>query len=133
MIIGLNINSIRANREMQPKGEVTVNSVPRITGIEKRDIFDMKDVLAAKFEFKTIYEPHIGEIVFEGEVLYRNSDAAKIVKRFKEEKKVDTKVGAEILNAIFSQCLARAVELSIEVRLPPPVQFPRVVPAKEQK
>ena len=130
----MNFNSIAASIDEAKIGTkgVSVNSTPKIVSIEKSEVLGMKDVLRVKFDFKTKYEPGLGTISIEGSLLWRGPDAKKILKRWEEEKKVETKVAAEILNAIFRKCLAKAVVLAEDVRLPPPVQFP-VVRTKQAK
>ena len=84
-IIGLNFRSIKANIN---KGKITkdvnVNSSPLIENLERKAINlpGMKDVLSIKFKFTTSYEPKIGEMVFEGEVLYNSDDIKDILKKW---------------------------------------------------
>jgi len=135
MILGLNLNSISAkiNEDKIGSAGITVNSTPSITGIEKADVLDMKDVLRVKFTFTTKYEPDVGDIVVEGSILWRDHDAKKVLKMWEDEKKLESKAGLEILNTIFRKCLAKAVVLAEDVRLPPPVQFPMVRAQKAEK
>lgn len=132
-IIGFNLKSIKAvNEEKNTKGEVNINSTPTIKSVEKRDLDITKDVIAVQFDFKTVYEPKIGEISFEGEILYKTDDVKKILKAWKDDKKLDDSVAVEILNNIFRRCLTKANTLSDDVRLPPPVQFPVIQKKKDE-
>jgi hypothetical protein len=128
MIVGFNLSSLNAkvNEDKLGTTGITVNSAPSITGIEKADILDMKDVLRVKFVFAAKFEPDVGEINLEGSLLWRDHDAKKALKMWEEEKKLESKAGLEILNTVFRKCLAKAVVLAEDVRLPPPVQFPVV-------
>jgi len=133
-IIGLNLKSIKANiNENKIVKNVNVNSSPTIEKIEKKeiDLPGMKDVLSINFKFVTNYEPKIGEIVFEGEVLYHSDDVKDILKKWEKNKRIEDPMALEVLNAIFQKCLTKAIDLASELRLPPPIRFPVVRP-KEQ-
>lgn len=132
-ILGLNLNSINAEVKEIPKGkEISINSTPRITNVDKKElnIPGFKDVLSVAFDFETRYDPNVGKIKFEGEVLYQTDDVKGIVNKWKKEKRLDDGMTVEILNAVFRKCLSEGVSIANELRLPPPVSFP-VVKTKE--
>lgn len=132
-ILGLNLNSISAEAKEIRKGEININSTPRITNVDRKElnIAGIKDVLSVGFEFETRYEPNVGRIRFEGEVLYQTDDVKGIVNKWKKEKRLDDAMTVEILNAVFRKCLSEGVAIANELRLPPPVSFP-VVKTKEE-
>lgn len=134
--IGFNINAIDAKVDStaERKGNVNVNSSPSITSIEKRDVdFPLaKDVVAINFKFETKYEPKVGWITMEGEVLYTSDNPKEMIAKWKKEKKMEDSVAIEVLNTIFRRCLAKAIEIAAELRLPPPVSFP-IVKLKDQE
>jgi hypothetical protein len=131
MILGINFSSIRASvGEEKPSENVTINSTPRIIGMAKRELLEMKDVLEIKFAFETTYEPSIGSIAIEGEVLWRGPDAKRILKEWEDKQRIEPKFAVEILNAIFRRCLTKAIELASDLRLPPPIRFPVVTEKK---
>ena len=86
-IVGMSFSSINANiyPEKKVEGAINVNSTPTIEKIEKHDIPmpNLKDIIAIKFRFDTVYTPEkgqkIGEINFRGEILYTGEDNKKIV------------------------------------------------------
>lgn len=130
-MIGINLTSLTATAERKNfSGNISVNSSPAIESVEKKDIeFSViKDVLTVGFRFTTTYEPNVGEIAMEGELLYQNDKTKDILNRWKKERKLDDDVAAEIYNAIFRKCLTKTVDISQELRLPLPIQFPFVVP-----
>jgi len=134
--IGFNINAIDAKVDptTERRGNVNVNSSPSITSIEKRDVdFPVaKDVVAINFKFETKYEPKVGWITMEGEVLYTSDNPKEMIAKWKKEKKMEDDVAIEVLNTIFRRCLAKAIEIAAELRLPPPVSFP-IVKLKDQE
>ncbi|MBS3053721.1 MAG: hypothetical protein J4469_04430 [Candidatus Aenigmarchaeota archaeon] len=134
--IGFNINAIDAKVDptTERRGNVNVNSSPSITSIEKRNVdFPVaKDVVAINFKFETKYEPKVGWITMEGEVLYTSDNPKEMIAKWKKEKKMEDDVAIEVLNTIFRRCLAKAIEIAAELRLPPPVSFP-IVKLKDQE
>jgi len=135
-VIGLNLKSINANvNEEKTSGSIDVNSTPRIDNIEKsdRDFIGLKDVLKISFTFETKYEPGVGEIVMKGEVLYQSDEHASILNKWKKDKKLDDQLAFDVINALFRRCLIKVIELSGELRLPPPVQFPILKPAEKKE
>lgn len=130
MLVGMNLTSIRAYTKDQPFPKVNVNSAPKVVDVEEFPVADMKDVLRIKFGFVCEYSPDVGKVEIEGSVLWKDANAKDILKSWKDERKISTKVAAPILNAVFRKCLTKTIELSEELRLPPPVQFPVVVEGK---
>ncbi len=135
-VIGFNINAIDAKVDStaERKGNVNVNSSPIILSIEKKDVdFPWaKDVVAINFKFETKYEPKVGWINMEGEVLYTSDNPKEMIARWKKEKKMDDNIAIDVLNTIFRRCLAKAIEVAAELRLPPPISFP-IVKLKDQE
>lgn len=129
-VIGLNLRKIEASVDDKKPvtGNINVNSSPRIESVEKADISLLKDVLEIEFSFTSNYEPDIAQMYMEGVVLYQTDKVNETLKLWKKEKKLEDSVALDVLNAIFRKCLSRAVDLSEELRLPPPVQFPIVKP-----
>ena len=129
-VIGVSFKSFEAKTEdKKVNGNVNVNSSPRITNMERKDVgFGVKDAIAAEFVFETKYEPDVGSIVIKGDVIYQTDKADKILQRWKKDKKVEDEAAVEILNAIFRKSLTAAINFSNELRLPPPIQFPVVQP-----
>lgn len=134
-IIGFNFKSINAYfDEKSMKGDVTINSAPTVETVEKKDLafLGISDAIAINFKFVTSYEPKVGEISFTGEILYQVDDVKKVMKQWKDGNKLDEKIMLDVLNTIFRRCLAKAVELSDLVRLPPPLRFPVVTTEKPE-
>ena len=133
-IIGLNLKSIKASvNEVNSGKSVDIKSSPVIEKIEKKSINlpGVKEILYIGFKFTTHYEPKVGEIFFEGDVLYSSEDIKDVLKKWEKDKKMDDKMALEVLNAIFRRCLTKGIDLAAELGLPAPIRFPVVKP-KEQ-
>jgi hypothetical protein len=134
-IVGLNFKSINAKvDDKKITGNMEINSTPKIEFVEKREFkfAGISEAVIIGFSFKTSYQPDIAEISFSGEIVYQADDAKKMVKQWKESKKLEDDVSAETFNAIFRRCLTKAVSIADDLRLPPPLNFP-VVTKKQEK
>ncbi|HLD83481.1 MAG TPA: hypothetical protein VI979_01345 [archaeon] len=134
-IIAVNFDRIDArNSGKAPAGNVNVNSSPRINAIKMHaGLLGIKNLLSITYSFDTKYEPEVGRLTIEGEVLYASDKAKEILEKWDKEKKLDDDMAVEVLNAIFRRCLAKSVEICSDVRLPPPMQFPNVVKNEGKK
>jgi hypothetical protein len=132
MIVGFNVTSVKAHSEesRESASEIKINSTPSVLDVEEVKVAEMKDVVRVKFAFTTKYEPKIGEINIEGALLWRGEKYKDVLRLWKDGKKLESGAAIEILNAIFRRCLTRVISLAEELRLPPPLQFPKVVAGK---
>jgi len=134
-IVGLSFNSIEAKRKTLPRGEIKVNSSPKVNDIKEVDMPSLgKKALSLNFEFLTEYQPDIGNIKVEGEMVYMADSNAKILAQWKKSKTLPEDASVEILNQLFRKCLLKVSNIAEELQLPIPIQIPRVMAKeKEQK
>jgi len=134
-IIGMNFKFLEAQRkDTQVKGEIKINSFPKITNVKEAKVSNMKsNAVALEFEFSTDYEPDVGKIKLMGELLYQTDKQKEILDKWKKEKKISEDLGVEVLNHLFRRCLLKSAHLSEEVMLPPPLQMPRIKPKEKQE
>ena len=132
-IIGMKLDSIEGKRgKLPPKGEIKVNSTPRITLVRQIDLPSIsKKALALNFDFVTAYSPDIGEVKIAGEVLFTSEKNAQILKHWQSKKALPEDVNIEVLNHLFRQCLLKVANIADDLQLPPPLAMPRV--AAKQK
>ncbi|MFC1698008.1 hypothetical protein ACFL1H_06720 [Nanoarchaeota archaeon] len=85
-------------------------------------------MLIYTLEFKTVYKPKIGEIIFLGDLIQikQEKEIKVIMKKWKKDKKVDNKNMAPILNTALTKCNVEAVMLARDLGLPSPVPMPKV-------
>ncbi len=127
MIVGVFINKIDAERSEKVKdGNLSINSTPTVTGVKKKKLTGIGDTIGVEFVFKSVYEPSAGEIKIYGEAMYKTDDADKVLKKWEKEGVLDADLSVEILNAVFTRCLTKAINIAEDLRLPPPVRFPKV-------
>lgn len=133
-IVGFNITRVSADKKDLKKEKiekVNINPDLRVLDIEeeKIPISKTEDILKFNFEFKVSYEPKIGEILIDGNVLYLEDPKVikDIVKRWKKDKTMDPEVMKRIFTAILTRCNVRALMLAEEVNLPPHINLPNRV------
>jgi hypothetical protein len=128
-VIGLNIKNIIAKKNEEVMGAVKVNSNTNIKEVKEQDLQALKQKgLSVSFEFKTDYvndkNKSVAEIVISGETLYIDEQIDKVIKDWKKDKKLPDDVNLQVINAVLRRGVVRALSLSEELQLPPPIALP---------
>ncbi|MBI2136019.1 hypothetical protein HYU06_03040 [Candidatus Woesearchaeota archaeon] len=130
-IVGCNYRKITLERRDNVAGNINIKNNIAIKDVEEKEFALGKakqQGLKFNFEFTTEYEPNIGTINIFGEVLYL--DEPKKIKElaasWKKNKKVEPDVMQQVLNTALSKCNVKALILSEDINLPPPIPLPRV-------
>jgi len=131
MIVGFGFTKLSAERKEAVKGKIDINNNVTIKNIEESDLSlgkNDQNVVRFIFEFSSKYEPSIGTILFEGELLYLEDSKKikEILSSWKKDKKIPKELMASLLNTILTKCNVQALILSQEVNLPPPIPMPKV-------
>ena len=112
------------------QGKIKVNHDLRIDNVEQRPLplKDKKNALIFEFVFNINYEPGVGEVALQGNVLYYDDQKKldAIAQQWKKTKKVAPEVSVEVINVIFARCNIRALELSQELNLPAHLPLPQI-------
>jgi hypothetical protein len=139
MIVGFGFTKLSAEKHETAKGKIDISNNVTIKDV-KEDSFSLgkdkqQDVLRFIFEFTSKYEPNVGNILFEGELLYLEDqkNVKEILSSWKKDKKVPKEIMAGLLNTILAKCNVQALILSQEVNLPPPIPLPKVQIAQPDK
>lgn len=132
MIVGFSVNSIQSERRRIPKGRINISSIPKIVEVEKKRINSpqFREALSMRFVFTTAYEPNIGEIRIEGEILYAEKNIEDILKMWMSTGKLPQDTEIEVKNFLLRRCLTIGLYLSENLQLPPPFMFPQIKPKK---
>ena len=130
-IIGFNFRKIMPERNTPSAGRVNIANNVSLKNVEGAFVpVGSKNQKAIRFtyEFVTKYEPELGSINIEGDVLYLAAEDTvdKTLKSWKKDKKVDKEILTPILNAILSRCSVKGLLISQDLNLPSPLQLPRV-------
>ena len=138
MIIGFGFTKLHAEKGDTAKGNIDINNNVSVKDV-KEDNFslgkDKQNVLKFIFEFTSRYEPNVGSVVLEGELLYVDDPkkAKEILSSWKKDKKLDKELMANLLNTILVKCNVQALILSQQINLPPPIPLPKVQVAAPQE
>ena len=132
MIVGFGFTKLSAEKNEAAKGKIDINNNVSIKDI-KEDNFSLgkdkqQNVLKFIFEFSSKYEPSVGTILFEGELLYLEEPkkAKEILNSWKKSKEIPKELMTVLLNTILTKCNVQALILSQQVNLPPPIPMPTV-------
>lgn len=130
-IIGVNLTKVNAERKDFAGGKISINNNVSILSVEEKDLSlgaSKQKGLRFNFLFKCDYVPNVGNIDFEGNVMFlADADKAKAIKEgWDKKKEVPPEVMEPILNAALSKCNIQAIKLSDDINLPSPVPMPRL-------
>ncbi|HIH38580.1 TPA: hypothetical protein HA245_06575 [Candidatus Woesearchaeota archaeon] len=130
-IVGFGFTTIHVEKKGNPKGKVDISNNVRILSIQKKDMSwsrDDQEGLVFAFEFISGYEPNMGIIKLEGEVLYLidKAKAKKVIDEWAKDKKISPEITENVLNTVLTKCNIEALILSQQINLPPPIPLPKV-------
>lgn len=141
-IVGFGFTTIHVEKKSNPKGKVDISNNVRILSVQKKDMAwsrDDQEGLVFAFEFLSNYEPDMGIIKLEGEVLYliEKTKAKKVLDEWAKDKKINSEITENVLNTVLTKCNIEALMLSQQINLPPPIPLPKVAhkvePAPKKK
>lgn len=130
-IVGFLFTKMHAEKNDGVKGNVNIANNVSITDVQESEAtFSSSEQKGLKFLFKftSKYNPEIGEIALEGNVLYmdKKEEVKKILAKWKKDKNLDKEIMKGILNTILTKSYISALILSKEIALPPPIPMPKV-------
>ncbi len=129
-IVKINLHKVHAERNLRAKGgQIRINNNVSVKDVEDM-AFSMEGKKGLRFTFSFIcnYEPELGNIEVEGQVLYVDTDkkVEEIKKLWEKEKKIPPGVMEQIINASLHKGNIQAIKISEEVNLPSPLPLPKV-------
>ncbi|MBI2669265.1 hypothetical protein HYX14_05480 [Candidatus Woesearchaeota archaeon] len=131
-IVKVNLHKVNAERNLEAKaGQVRINNNVSLKNVEEMGFSaDGRKGLKFTFGFNCIYEPDLGRIDVEGQVLYVDSDKEvdSILNSWNKNKRVPQEVMEQIINAALHKGNIQAIKISEEVSLPSPLPLPKVQP-----
>jgi hypothetical protein len=129
-IIGFELTKMLIEKKNIIKGKINIANNVAIKGAEevKISMGPNKTALKFIFQFTTKYQPDIGEILIDGDVIYLASEeeGKTILSQWKKEKKVPKEITTPVLNYILNKCNIQALLLSREMNLPAPIPLPKI-------
>ena len=129
-IVKVNLHKVNAERSLDSKGgQIKINNNVSIKNLEQMD-FGVPGKKGLKFTFNFLcnYEPNLGKIDVEGQVVYVGEE--KLVNEIKEgwdkDKKIPPAITQEVVNAALHKGNIQAIKISEEVNLPSPLPLPKI-------
>ena len=131
MIVGFGFTKLSAEKKDAASGKIDINNNVSIKDAKEDSLTfgkDKQNVIKFIFEFTSNYEPNVGAILFEGEILYLEDPkkVKEILSSWKKDKQIPKEIMGILLNAVLSKCNVQALILSQDVNLPPPIPMPKV-------
>ena len=131
-IVKINVHKVNAERSLKAKGgQVKINNNVSINNVEDLDFsVDGKKGLKFTFDFSCNYEPDLGKIDVEGQVLFVDeaSKVDEVQELWKKSKKIPMGVMEQIVNAALHKGNIQAIKVSEDINLPSPLPLPKVKP-----
>ena len=129
-IVKINLHKVHAQRNLDAKGgQIRINNNVALKDLEDMNFMaDGKKGLKFTFAFSCDYEPNLGKIEVEGQVLYVDSEKAvdQIKKGWEKDKKVPMDIMEQIVNAALHKGNIQAIKISEDISLPSPLPLPKV-------
>tara|TARA_Y100000031_G_C7903538_1_gene240653 strand:- start:73 stop:504 length:432 start_codon:yes stop_codon:yes gene_type:complete len=135
-IVKINLHKVNAERSLESKGgQIKINNNVSIKNVEDMSFsVEGKKGLKFTFAFNCKYEPDLGKIEVEGQVLYveEGKKIEDIKKGWEKDKRIPMEVMEPIVNAALHKGNIQAIKISEEVNLPSPLPLPKVQSAPEK-
>lgn len=127
-IVDFIFDKLEANRSSKKIGptEIKISNNFGLKEVTKEKIPGLGDCVITSFEFKTDYEPDLGNIIIQGRVIYHDKNLKNVVKEEKGNLVLKEQAFEDVNNAVLRSSTIQALVLSKEMRLPSPVQLPKV-------
>jgi hypothetical protein len=128
-IVGFSFKKILVERTSFQQGKLSIKNNVSLTEAAETELTlgSVKQKgIKFSFEFTVNYEPKVGQMVFEGEVLYIGEPKKdeEILKGWKKDKKLPKELTEELVNTVLVRCNLEAIILGRDVNLPLPLPIP---------
>lgn len=129
-VVGLNFTKILAEKSKPVKGKINIKNNVSLKNISesKLNIDVKKKTLKFDFVYSSKYEPSVGSIEIEGEIIFLTDEkqAKEILSKWKKEKKAPKEIMTGMMNHILAKCNVQAIVLSRDINLPAPIPMPKM-------
>lgn len=129
-ILSFGFNKILVEKNTKSSKQINIKSELHILDVSSSDMIkDAKQkAFSIKFKFDVDYEPKMGTINLEGELIYLANEelSKKMETSWSKNKSLPKEIGTVIFNRILQNCNIEALILSREINLPAPLQLPKI-------
>ena len=136
-IVKINLHKLNAERSLEAKGgQIKINNNVSIKNVEDMAFsVEGKKGLRFTFAFNCNYEPDLGKIEVEGQVLFVDEEKKieEVKASWDKDKRIPMEIMEQIVNAALHKGNIQAIKISEEVNLPSPLPLPKVKSSTEEK
>ena len=129
-IVKINLHKVTAERNLDSKGgQVRINNNVSIKEVEDMSFaIEGKKGLKFTFAFNCQYQPDLGKIDVEGQVLFVDEEkrVSEVKKNWEKNKQIPMDILQQIINASLHKGNIQAIKISEDVSLPSPLPMPKV-------
>lgn len=129
-IVKINLHKVVADRNLNAKeGQININNNVSLKNVEELSFaVEGKKGLKFTFAFNCNYQPDLGRIEVEGQVLYINDEAKikEIKDGWEKNKSIPQDIMEMVVNAALHKGNIQAIKISEDVNLPSPLPLPKV-------
>ncbi len=130
-IVGFSFTKTVAEKKTDIREKINISNNITITQVEESPLpfgIQKQEGLKIYFQFISSFEPAVGTIELNGNLLYLGEakQLKDVVKNWNKDKKLPTEIMKHVLSAVMNKCNIQALILSKDVGLPPPVPLPQV-------
>lgn len=130
-IVGFHFTNIHVHKDKAASGRINVGTNYSLKDVQETDVPMGKSKqkgLKYSFEFVASYEPEVGAIKMNGNVVAIEDEAkhAKILEGWKKNNSLEVEDMKPIMNHVVQKCYVQALVLSKDINLPPPFKLPKV-------
>lgn len=131
-VAGINITSVNIKRNANFAGQYQMNCNTSVKEVNEQDMPQLKKKgLSLPVEFNAVYSDDGGktlaEIIVVGDVLFLDEENERILKEWKDGKKIPETLTVQIVNVLMRDVLTRTIQLTDFLRLPMPIPMPSFV------
>ena len=136
-IVKINLHKVVADRNLNAKGgQIKINNNVSLKNVEDLSFqVEGKKGLRFTFAFNCNYEPDLGKIEVEGQVLFVDDEkkVAEVKASWEKDKRVPMEIMEQIVNAALHKGNIQAIKISEDVSLPSPLPLPKVKSGMKQE
>jgi len=130
MIVGFSFTRLEGEKKTPVRGKVSIKN-----NVSLQDVSDAgltmaqgKKGVKIHFLFQTQYEPAVGNLKFEGDVILLEDDkhADALLKTWEKEKQLPKEIMLNLLNYILERSNVQALLMARDLALPAPIPMPKV-------
>lgn len=130
-IVSMNFTKLLAERKTDAREKVNISNNVAVTNVEEAELplaGQSQKTVKISFAFTTSYEPNLGTIQLEGNLLYIGDakEMKEIAKNWEKDKRLSAEMMKQVISAVLNKCNIQALVMSKDVNLPPPVPLPKV-------